>query len=111
VRVFIGVWPSKAVEEAVDSLGRPQVAGLRWTTADQWHVTLRFCGEVPDGDVDRLAESLRVGLAGQGPVEATLGPATARFGRSGILHVPVVGLDNVNDYYDPTLKRRRLTRS
>lgn len=95
MRVFIGVWPSAEVEEVVGGLSRPTVPGLRWTTPDQWHVTLRFCGGVPDEEVPALVNALRVGLAGQVPVRATTGDATARFGPGGILHLPVAGLDEV----------------
>lgn len=95
MRVFIGVWPSAEVEELVGGLSRPRVPGLRWTTPDQWHVTLRFCGEVPDEDVPALVESLGVGLTGQAPVRATTGEATARFEPRAVLHLPVSGLDAV----------------
>ncbi|CAN5422269.1 RNA 2',3'-cyclic phosphodiesterase [soil metagenome] len=95
MRVFIGAWPSAAVGELVDGLSRPKVPGLRWTTPEQWHVTLRFCGDVAEGDLPALVDALRLGLAGQEAVAATTAAATARFGPSGILHLPVSGLDAV----------------
>jgi 2'-5' RNA ligase len=33
-------------------------ADVRWTTRDQWHLTLRFLGEVPDADIPGLVERL-----------------------------------------------------
>jgi 2'-5' RNA ligase len=95
VRLFIGVWPSDEVGDLLRHVRRPTVGGLRWTTPDQWHVTLRFCGEVPHGDVPAVVEALEHGLCGQAPVVATTGAATARFAGGGILHLPVSGLDDV----------------
>lgn len=71
-------------------LERPDVDGLRWTTAEQWHVNLRFLG-----DADELAAReafARIGV--DDPPTAVLGPVTGRFGRR-VLHVPVAGLEGL----------------
>ena len=47
VRLFVAVWPPADVVTRVAALPRPDVAGLRWTAPDHWHVTLRFLGSVP----------------------------------------------------------------
>lgn len=96
VRAFIGVWPSAAVVDDLVAMDRPEMSGLRWTTPDQWHVTLRFCGRLDDEDLPDLLAALTNGLAGRGPVTARLGPATERLGRR-ILCVPVVGLGPLVD--------------
>ena len=89
-RLFVAVWPSEEVLDKVASLPRPAVEGLRWTTRDQWHVTLRFLGRV--AGVEPVSE----GLAGLvlAPVAAVLGPALGRFDQR-ILHIPVRGLEPV----------------
>jgi RNA 2',3'-cyclic 3'-phosphodiesterase len=88
VRLFVAVAPPADVVAMVARLDRPEVPGVRWTTADQWHVTLRFLGEVEDpGSVTAALE--RASLA---PTTATLGPRVATLGR-GVLMVPVAGLD------------------
>ena len=86
----MAVAPPEDVLDRVGALDRPDVAGLRWTTRPQWHVTLRFMGRVDDvgAAVDALA---RVRAA---PTEAVLGPQVGRFGQR-VLHVPVAGLDEV----------------
>ena len=85
-RRFVAVWPPPAVLDRVEALHRPVDLGGRWTRRDQWHVTLRFLGDVPLSDVvDALAG------VGEGPVEVSLGPAVARLGR-GVIQVPVDGL-------------------
>jgi RNA 2',3'-cyclic 3'-phosphodiesterase len=89
-RLFVAVWPPDEVLDLVGALPRPEVPGLRWTTRDQWHVTLRFLGAVDDVAVvtDALA-----GL-GSPAADAVAGPAVGRFGRR-VLHIPVGGLDAV----------------
>lgn len=42
---------------------RPDLAGLRWTDPDGWHVTLAFLGRVDADQVPRLRESLERALA------------------------------------------------
>ncbi|MDQ1403825.1 MAG: hypothetical protein QOG03_2141 [Actinomycetota bacterium] len=104
VRLFVAVWPPSTVLDAVSALPRPPIDGLRWTSPDQWHVTLRFFGSVPVPAVESVRaachridiESATRGVesAGGGEVEAVMGPTTGRFG-SRILQVPISGLDGL----------------
>jgi 2'-5' RNA ligase len=95
VRLFVAVWPSADVIDVLTALPRPEVSGVRWTTRDQWHVTLRFLGQVAGADVDAATDAFgHVDASGVGSVSAEMGPATACFGR-GILQVPVEGLDEL----------------
>ncbi len=88
-RVFIAVWPPEEVVDVVEALHRPVDLGGRWTRRDQWHVTLRFLGDVElEPVVDALAG------VGDGPVVARLGPSVEQLGR-GVLHVPVAGLERL----------------
>src|SRR5947208_17196474 len=89
-RLFIAVWPSPDVVEVVASLPRPEVPGLRWTSPEQWHVTVRFLGRVDD--VTSVVDAL--GRLAAEPGEAAVGPATGRFGHR-VLDVPVEGLGDV----------------
>jgi 2'-5' RNA ligase len=89
--LFVAVWPPDEVLDLLEGLDRPEFNGLRWTARDQWHVTLRFLGPVPD--VEPVAEALD-GVSAPLPVIAGLGPAIGRFGQR-ILHVPVAGLDQL----------------
>jgi 2'-5' RNA ligase len=82
--------------EVVRDLPRPDLASLRWTTEDQWHITLRFLGEVeaPAAVADALKEvPARLAEATTSDVDAILGAATAWFRGRRILHIPVTGLD------------------
>lgn len=88
MRLFVAVWPPDDVVAALQALPRPESDGVRWSTPPQWHVTLRFLGNVPDvaGVVDALAE------VQQPAVDVEVGPATKKLGPS-VLMVPVRGLD------------------
>ena len=91
MRLFVAVWPPDDVLDAVALLDRPAIEGVRWTTRDQWHVTLRFLGSVEEDEVARLCDALDdVGRA-HPSARVELGPATSCFGR-GVLHVPTSGL-------------------
>jgi 2'-5' RNA ligase len=71
-------------------LSRPETEGVRWSTEDQWHITLRFLGRVDDPQpvIDVL------GAIDRPPAAVEVGPATARLG-SGALIVPVSGLEEL----------------
>ena len=90
-RLFVAVWPPDDVLSLIADLPRPDVEGLRWTSRDQWHVTLRFFGSV---DLDEAAAALRSLAVSGSPTTASLGPETGRFGKR-VLHVPVDGLEAV----------------
>jgi 2'-5' RNA ligase len=86
-RLFVAVWPPPDVVEMLAALPRYPLAGARWTTERQWHVTLRFLGavdaEVAAAALDRVASPRCI---------ASIGPGPRRLGPS-VLIVPVAGLD------------------
>jgi RNA 2',3'-cyclic 3'-phosphodiesterase len=90
VRLFIGILPPGAVLDEVARLRRPERPGVRWTTRDQWHVTLRFLGEVSDPApvVDALD------AAPLARCSAILGPEVTALGRR-VVCVPMAGLDDL----------------
>ena len=79
-RLFVAVWPSDSVLDMIAGLRRPEVDGLRWTTRDQWHVTLRFFGSV---ELEEASAALR--LVSAPASVGVLGPSTGRFGKR-VLH-------------------------
>lgn len=79
MRVFAGLWPTPAVRahlaaalesavgvDAEDAPGRGP-DGVRWTAAENWHVTLAFYGEVGEGAAQLLAEELAAVASGTPP--------------------------------------------
>lgn len=92
MRLFVAVHPPPDVLDAVADLPRPDRPGVRWTTRDQWHVTLRFLGEVDDPGP--VAAAVAGAVAPLAPVDAVAGPAVSALG-PGVVCVPVAGLDEV----------------
>jgi RNA 2',3'-cyclic 3'-phosphodiesterase len=98
VRLFVAVSPPEEVLALIEALPRPNLQKLRWTTSDQWHVTLRFLGEVRKPEpVAEALHSVPAALkdAGVAVVEAVLGPAVAWFTGRRILQVPVAGTETL----------------
>lgn len=91
MRLFIAVWPPPEVVDVIAAMPRPENPALRWTTPDQWHVTLRFLGSVDDTGYAELRARLDACVF-PGPAHAELGPEIGRFGQN-VLQVPVSGLD------------------
>jgi 2'-5' RNA ligase len=85
----LAVRPPPDVIDALAELPRPQDAGVRWVPPEQWHVTLRFFGQVA---LDPVRAALDVG--GLPGATVTLGPKVRRLGRQ-VLCVPAAGLDEL----------------
>jgi 2'-5' RNA ligase len=94
VRLFAAVWPDEATRRRLSSLPLGPAPGLRPVGPGQWHVTLRFLGDVDDGLVPGLLDALAgASAAVPGPVQCEIGPATAWLDGGRVLHLPVAGLD------------------
>lgn len=92
MRCFVAVLPAPDVVEALGFLPRPETAGLRWSSREQWHVTLRFFGDIDAQAVTSASAvmSLAADRAGEAPL-ANGGPSTRLLG-SGLVIWPVDGL-------------------
>lgn len=89
MRLFVALWPPDEVMAQLATLPRPDTPGVRWSTPDQWHVTLRFLG---NDDPDRVVALLRD--VSHPAVDLVVGPATERLG-AGVLMLPVGGADSL----------------
>lgn len=56
-RLFIALTLPQPVRDALAPLPK-QIQGLSWTRPEQWHVTLRFIGDVPVDAIEPLEERL-----------------------------------------------------
>jgi RNA 2',3'-cyclic 3'-phosphodiesterase len=91
-RLFIAVSLPPALTRRLRALDRPARDGLRWTTEDQWHVTMRFLGEVSSSGPVR--EALAPVASRFEDVTATLGPRPVVLGGR-VWVLPVSGLDSL----------------
>lgn len=92
-RLFVGVWLPDDVRErlaeVVDGF-RGSHEGVRWERPEQWHITLRFLGDV----TDEKAVITALEQAPLLPAEAKLGPGIGMLGRQ-VVCVLVAGLDEL----------------
>jgi 2'-5' RNA ligase len=92
--MFVAVWPDDATRRRLCGLELGTVPGLKAVEPAQWHVTLRFLGQVDDDLVPVLVDALGQAAAHVvGPVRCILGPATSWFSGAKVLQIPVAGLD------------------
>lgn len=86
-RLFVAVWPTPAVSDAVAAALAGQMDGWHPVERENWHITLRFVGNADDGEVaDALAN------AAFPRATATLGPSAVVLGGAHLV-IPVDGLD------------------
>jgi RNA 2',3'-cyclic 3'-phosphodiesterase len=91
-RLFVAVWLPAELTGRLRALDRPAQPGLRWTTEDQWHVTVRFLGEVVADQ--GLTGALGGAACGLENVTATLGPHPIAL-NDHVWVLPVSGLDGL----------------
>jgi 2'-5' RNA ligase len=94
--MFVAVWPDDTTVQRLSALELSSASSLSAVRAGQWHITLRFLGDVADDLVPALIDGL--GRAARGvtpPVRCTIGPATAWFSGARVLQIPVTGLDQM----------------
>ncbi|HYA45127.1 MAG TPA: 2'-5' RNA ligase family protein [Acidimicrobiales bacterium] len=101
----MAVWPNPEVLSALAALPRPAMEGLRWSGPDQWHVTLRFFGEVDDRALHAATRALAATAARlPAPAQAVGGPST-RFLGTGLVIWPVEGLGDAAMAVERATKR------
>ena len=92
-RLFVALWPDAEVVEQLKQLERPRIDGLRWTTEDQWHVTLQFLGEASQ---DTMATKLAAARWTTRPLDMQLGPEVTLLGKEIVcLPASAPGLDKL----------------
>lgn len=90
-RLFVAAWPDDLVTERLLALPRPAEDGVRWSPPPNWHITLRFLGDV---SVEAVSE--RLAHADFPAVSVTLGPRIERLGPK-VVMIPVAGADDLAD--------------
>jgi 2'-5' RNA ligase len=94
-RLFVAVRPPDDVLAGVEAAAAPArraIVGPRWTTPDQWHLTLQFLGSVPDDAVDDVARALEsVSIVRPFPVRLGGGGAFPKASRARVIWLGVHG--------------------
>jgi len=86
MRIFAAIRPPEPVLDHVEAALAPVRASpgqrLRWVRPEDWHVTIAFHGEVPDGAVPDAADALAATVADSDPMDLTLRGAGSFGGRT-----------------------------
>lgn len=90
MRMFVALVPPDSVTEHLAEFLTPRQeaeAGLRWTSPEQWHVTLAFLADVAERNLDDLIERLARAARRRTPFEVRLrgGGAFPHAGRAKVL--------------------------
>lgn len=75
MRLFAAVEIPQKHLDSVDAAAEPlrkELPGARWTVRWNWHVTVKFFGEVPDEEVDDLVEAVAGVARAAVPLESQL---------------------------------------
>jgi RNA 2',3'-cyclic 3'-phosphodiesterase len=86
---------------------QPDVAGLRWTDPDSWHVTLAFLGHVDAGRVPGIAGAVRDVAERHGPMRLSGGKIGAfpANGRARVVWYGIVSADGSLERLASDLRR------
>lgn len=86
MRLFVAIRPSveahQHLEAALDPVRAEAGRILRWTDPEQWHLTLSFRPDLPEGAVDDVLEQLEAIAAGHRPMQLQLSGAGSFSGRT-----------------------------
>jgi 2'-5' RNA ligase len=87
-RCFVGVWIGKPLRDELAALregwlDRPDLAGLRWSAPESWHVTLAFLGDTDPASLPTLEARLARVAGDHAPMRVPTGglgafPSAAR---------------------------------
>lgn len=88
-RMYLAVRPPPEVVDIISDLPTVALRGVRYTRRDQWHITMRFLGDVERNDALGALAGLQAPTA-----TVTLGPEVQLLGTRVVI-VPADGLDQV----------------
>jgi 2'-5' RNA ligase len=93
MRMFLAlIPPESAIEDLEEFLApRREAAPLRWTSPEQWHLTLAFSADVPDRSYDDLVDRMVRAARKRSPVAARVsgGGAFPHVGRAKVLYAGI----------------------
>ena len=99
MRMFVAVLPPEDVVEDLDEFLAPrrEAGAFRWSTPEQWHLTLAFAENVPDRAYDELVVRLTDAAAKRRPIRAAVagGGAFPHAGRAKVLYAGIEADDDL----------------
>lgn len=96
--MFVATWPDTSTLKRLSALELGPTEGLRLVRPGQWHITLRFLGDVDDGLVPAVVSALGAAASTlPDSIQCEIGPGTAWLGGDRVLQIPASGLDEMAD--------------
>jgi 2'-5' RNA ligase len=111
VRLFAAVEVAPDVRTALESAIAPlrtRAPALKWTSPEQWHLTLAFLGWIAEDRVAAASAALASAARGVAPFDLALSGALGTF-RSGVLWVEVTSSPALGALADATSAQLRAT--
>jgi 2'-5' RNA ligase len=91
VRAFVALYPDEEARSRIADVAPDDDGAWRVSDMADWHVTLRFLGELDASGLDLVARALVPALASMDPFTVRLGPITALGTSARVLFVPADG--------------------
>jgi RNA 2',3'-cyclic 3'-phosphodiesterase len=93
VRAFVAFYPDEFARGELVEVAPDDADTVRVTDMADWHVTIRFLGQLDESRVEDVASTAAGAIAGVPSFTARLGPLTALGTGARVLFVPVVGAE------------------
>jgi 2'-5' RNA ligase len=93
VRAFLAIYPDEAARGELADVAPEESDDVRVSDMADWHVTMRFLGQVPSEVVASVVKAATGALEHVAPFSVWLGPMTALGAGAKVLFVPAEGAD------------------
>jgi 2'-5' RNA ligase len=103
VRAFVAFYPDEVARGELVEVAPEDADDVRVTDMADWHVTVRFLGEVAESRTDDVTTAAAAAIATVAPFTARLGPLTALGTGARVLFVPVHGAEHLAGALDAAL--------
>jgi 2'-5' RNA ligase len=103
VRAFVAFYPDEVARGELVEVAPEDADDVRVTDMADWHVTVRFLGEVAESRAGDVTTAAAAAIATVAPFTARLGPLTALGTGARVLFVPVHGAEHLAGALDAVL--------
>lgn len=103
MRAFIAVYPDEAARGELVDVAPNDADDVRVADMADWHVTLRFLGEIDAATMAAVERVASVALRTVEPLHCRLGPTTALGSGAKVLFVPAEGVERAVRVLDTVL--------
>lgn len=103
VRAFLAIYPDEAARGELADVAPDETDDVRVSDMADWHVTLRFLGQVASEAIPKVLAVASAALECIVPFSVRLGPMTALGTGGKVLFIPAEGADHVARCLDDAL--------